>query len=372
MPASTIIPIRMAKPVAIRTAPSIESSRVFTCATMSDTRIALTIGRSGVSCRSKRGGRRLRAGRDRGHQRVGRRLQRARREDDREIEAHAAPVDLAQRCDPRLDRPAEHGDGQRVADLQAECRGGIQVDADQRRAAIVCRPPIAGDDAVGGRQGRRAKVRPRSPRRIHAPSGMSFMSATRNAIDARSPVRGATEPAAARRRAIRTWRAPGSAASSARGISTRNRAGACLGTLVSISARMLDAVPDKVTSSVRPSPSDTASRPSPRPGRSSAAMPSRVIGPPRCCAARASRRMAMPISANRPQSAAMARDADRREARIAGADDGQRRRQRRAPRPARRSVASAGGSPSPTSPRSKPRRPRVAGVGDHAASSRQS
>ncbi len=44
--------MRMAKAVAIRTAPSTDSSNVFTSATTSATRIALTIGSSWVSRRS--------------------------------------------------------------------------------------------------------------------------------------------------------------------------------------------------------------------------------------------------------------------------------------------------------------------------------
>ena len=242
-PASTIIPIRMANPVAIRTAPSIDSSKVFTCATTSDDADCADhrqLGRS-AAVRSAAVDRAVRRG-DGRHQRVGRGLERAGREDDGEVEAKAAPVDLPQRGDPRLDRPAEDGDGQRVADLETERRGGIDVDADQGRAAIVLGPPLAGDDPVGGRQ-----VAGEGQPAVAAQDPGAFGNVA-SCRSTRTPLTAVTGP---RSDGTRRSSAPGRLGRGERaelraprraGYRPGTGPGRVSGSIVSISARMLDAV----------------------------------------------------------------------------------------------------------------------------------
>ena len=80
-----------------------------------------------------------------------RRFERARGEDDREVDAEAGVVDPPQVGDLRGDLAAQHIDGQRVAGLQPHAGGQRGVERDQRGAAVIRRPPCAGDD-LGARR----------------------------------------------------------------------------------------------------------------------------------------------------------------------------------------------------------------------------
>ena len=78
-------------------------------------------------------------------------FQRARREDDDEVEAHRVPVDLAERCDPGVDLAAEDRDGEIVPDLEPGRLRCLDIERDQRRAGIIGRPPFACDDPAAFR-----------------------------------------------------------------------------------------------------------------------------------------------------------------------------------------------------------------------------
>ena len=88
---------------------------------------------------------------DAGEQAVRRFLNIAGREDERKVQPHALPIDLAQRRDARRYLDAEDRNGDRVADLQTQELGGAILKRDQGRTAVIGRPPFAGDHRVAGR-----------------------------------------------------------------------------------------------------------------------------------------------------------------------------------------------------------------------------
>ena len=153
-------------------------------------------------------------------------------------------------------------------------------------------------------------------------------------------------------------------ASSAAGMSTRNRAGAWRGIFDCSSPSRLDPTPASITSSDSPRPRATDSRTVADPGRSSAAIPSRASGPPR-----------LPQPPCQPSKAEAqrgkgARDhgrsacADGGELPVAGAVDGERRPRRASPvraRPGRATTVPrrwrhrrAGPGPGAPRPRGRP------------------
>ena len=81
---------------------------------------------------------------DRGDLSLGRRLQDPRREDQDEVDRHPRPVDHPQVGDGHLDVPPEHIDGHGVAGADPEQAADVVVERDQRLAAVVGRPPLAG------------------------------------------------------------------------------------------------------------------------------------------------------------------------------------------------------------------------------------
>ena len=124
-----------------------------TWATSARTEIGVTFGScvgEPVEQRGLGGGRHV----DRGGERVRRRLEHARAEQEDEVEARLAPVDLgAQVGDLGLDHPAQHVEAEAVADPDAVGGRDLVLDRDQRRAGIVLGPPGAGDQ-LGARRPR--------------------------------------------------------------------------------------------------------------------------------------------------------------------------------------------------------------------------
>ena len=83
---------------------------------------------------------------DRGEMGLRRGFERARREHDREIDPEPRPVDAAQIGDRRGDLAAEQVDRQRIPDLQPHAMRQLGIERDERRPAVIGRPPAAGDD----------------------------------------------------------------------------------------------------------------------------------------------------------------------------------------------------------------------------------
>ena len=169
-----------------------------------------------------------------------------------------------------------------------------------------------------------AKVSPRSPRRIHAPSGIAFIALTGVPLSAvTGPRSDGHQPqfAAGKFRLGQRLEPRGRRRA---GMSTRNRAGAFCGMLVSISARMLAAAPDKRDQHRQPEPerhrqphrrrAGAVERGDAEPGDRAAAMPRRARDP-------ADRQ---PEHGEQPAQPGDGRDPDRREAAVAGAEDGER------------------------------------------------
>ena len=103
---------------------------------------------------------------------------RIRREQHHEIDAEAFPLDGTQVRDRRLDSAAEHIHRNLVADFQAKAVGSALLEGNQRRAAVIFRPPFArdqrrafgevsreGDAAVGLQHPRLVRRRPSPDRR---------------------------------------------------------------------------------------------------------------------------------------------------------------------------------------------------------------
>ena len=94
-----------------------------------------------------------RRGGDGGEERRGVGLDHAGREGGEEIDA-ALPGVAAEACDLGFDLVAEDREGHVVAEVDAEAVAEALVERDERRARVVLRPPLAGDDlGVGGKRG---------------------------------------------------------------------------------------------------------------------------------------------------------------------------------------------------------------------------
>ena len=151
-PTSTSAPAsRVSEPVAASAAAT-WSSRSATAARTSATRMPVTLGRASVTARSRApwSGRRRRA---RSRYACAARGQQAGAGDHGEVQRQRAPGDVAQAGDPQVDVAAQHVDPDGVADTDAPALGQAGVERDQRRAAVVGRPPVAGDDPRAGRRG---------------------------------------------------------------------------------------------------------------------------------------------------------------------------------------------------------------------------
>ena len=143
-PASTRMPPTRVSPATMSTASSTRPSTSVARATTSRIAIGVTLG-SRVGERVQQTAPRRRPGRRPRPRRYAGRSARTRRADDeQEVEPAAAPVDLAADVgDLGLDGPAEHVEGQRVADADAVALGNLVVDRDQRRPLVIGRPPAA-------------------------------------------------------------------------------------------------------------------------------------------------------------------------------------------------------------------------------------
>ena len=272
------------------------------------------------------------------------------REDDREIEPERAPVDLPERGDPRLDRPAEHRHRQPVADLEAEDFRSVGVERNERRTGIVLRPPLPRDDLVARREGLRESqpaVAAQHPRALGDRRHVDHPRAVdRHHRPAQRRHHPSSAPGASRRTMARKR------ASSAAGISTRNKAGAWRGMFDCNSPSRLDPTPASITSSDRPRPRATDRRTVADPGRSSAAIPKPHQRP-----------AAMPQPPRQPPQAEAQRSKGSRDHRrptgpdggelpVAGAVDGERHGRERRQHRHDQAAATTRSAPFATSPRS--------------------
>ena len=128
------------------TASSIRSSTSVARPTTSRSEIGVTLGRS-VASRSSRVGLGGLGQVDRRHEGVRSAGEGMRVDDEQEVEAAGAPVDLAPDAgDARFQIAAEHVEGERVAQPDAVASRDLLVDRDQRRPGIVGWPPLAAED----------------------------------------------------------------------------------------------------------------------------------------------------------------------------------------------------------------------------------
>ncbi len=76
------------------------------------------------------------------------------REDEDVVEPEIVPVDGAEGGDLRLHLDPQHIDRERVAEPQPERGRDLLLDADQRRAPVIGRPPCAANELAAVRQDR--------------------------------------------------------------------------------------------------------------------------------------------------------------------------------------------------------------------------